>query len=78
MNNHTKRQMNKDLSYILHDRVPRMYGEMPKNLGNYERIAPSENSEKYLKLIGGQKMFGSVMKLSHKQENNHPVSKKKN
>ena len=68
MNVHTKRQMNKDLTYILHGKVPRAYGEMPKKLGSYQRIAPSEQSERYLKLIGGQKMFGSVMKVSHKHE----------
>ena len=65
-NNHTKRQMNKDLTYILHGEVPRKYAEMPKFLGNYERIAPSDASDRYLRLIGGQKMFGSIMKVSHK------------
>lgn len=61
-----KRQMNRDLTYILHEKVPRNYGEMPKRMGDYERIAPSEKSEALLKLVGGQKMFGSVMKVSHK------------
>ena len=69
--------MNKDLTYILNGKVPRKYGEMPKNMGYFERIAPSETSEKYLKLIGGQKMYGSIMKLSHKQELNHPPDKHK-
>ena len=58
--------MNKDLSYILHGQVPRAYSEMPRNLGNYERLAPSDQCESYLKLIGGQKMFGSQMKVSEK------------
>ena len=58
--------MNKDLSYILHGKVPRAYGEMPKNMGNYERCAPDAESEKYMKYIGGQKMFGSTMKVSEK------------
>ena len=58
--------MNKDLTYILHGQVPRAYGDMPRNMGNYERMAPSESSENYLKLIGGQKMFGSQMKVSEK------------
>ena len=35
-------------------------------MGNYERLCPSESSENYLKLIGGQKMFGSTMKVSEK------------
>jgi hypothetical protein len=67
-NIHTKRQMNRDLTYILNGKVPRKYGEMPEKMGNYQRIAPSEASERYLKLIGGQKMFGSVMKVSHKPD----------
>ena len=29
----TKRQMNRDLTYILHGKVPRKYGEMPDNMG---------------------------------------------
>ena len=51
--------MNRDLTYILHGQVPRAYGEMPRNMGNYERAAPTEVSESYMKLIGGQKLFGS-------------------
>jgi len=58
--------MNKDLHYILHGQVPRAYGEMPKSMGNYERLCPSEQSETYLKLIGGQKMFGTQIKVSEK------------
>ena len=45
--------MNKDLTYILNGKIPRKYGEMPRNMGLFERIAPSDTSEKYLKLIGG-------------------------
>ena len=56
--------MNRDLTYILNGQTPRKYGEMPKNLGNFERLAPSPMSEAYLKLIGGQKMYGSAMKLN--------------
>ena len=52
-NTNQKNRMNKDLSYILHNHVPRKYGEMPKKMGNFDRIAPSETSERYLKLIGG-------------------------
>ena len=61
-----KRMMNRDLTYILHSKVPRLYGEMPKKMGAYERLAPTETSDRYLKLVGGQKMYGSVMKMSHK------------
>jgi len=36
-----KKQMNRDLTYILNGRLPRKYGEMPRSMGNFERIAPS-------------------------------------
>ena len=65
-NQHQKRGMNKDLTYILNGQMPRAYGEMPKNMGNYELLAPSEQSEQLLKMIGGQKLFGSVSKISEK------------
>ena len=39
---------------------------MPKCMGNFERIAPTEQSEELIKLIGGQKMFGSTVKLSER------------
>lgn len=41
---------------------------MPKQMGNYERLAPSPLCDQYLKLIGGQKMFGSMMKMTEKQQ----------
>jgi hypothetical protein len=33
--------MNKDLTYILDGKLPRMYGEIPSMMGNYEMLAPS-------------------------------------
>ena len=57
--------MNRDLTYILNGRVPRKYGELPLRMGNFERLAPSAQCDQYLKLIGGQKMFGSLMKLTN-------------
>lgn len=65
-NQHQKRSLNKDLSYVLHGKVPRAYGEMPKSMGNYELLGPNEDSEKYMRYIGGQKMFGTAMKVSEK------------
>ena len=41
--------MNRDLTYILNGQMPRGYGEMPANLGGYELLAPSEQSESLLK-----------------------------
>mmetsp|Transcript_28937 Transcript_28937/g.43685 ORF Transcript_28937/g.43685 Transcript_28937/m.43685 type:complete len:127 (+) Transcript_28937:2184-2564(+) len=34
-NTHAKRQMNRDLTYVLHGKVPRPYGELPKKMGGY-------------------------------------------
>lgn len=48
-NQHIKRQMNRDLTYILNKQMPRGYGELPQSLGNYERLAPSELSEQLIK-----------------------------
>ena len=58
--------MNRDLTYILNGQMPRAYGEMPKCMGNFERIAPTEQSEELIKMIGGQKMFGSAVKISER------------
>jgi len=58
--------MNKDLTYILNGQMPRAFGETPKSMGNYEILAPTESSDQLLKLIGGQKLFGSVNKISEK------------
>ena len=44
-NAYSKRLMNRDLTYILNGRVPRKYGEMPKQMGNFERIAPTPMSD---------------------------------
>lgn len=52
-NQHQKRGMNKDLTYILNGQMPRAYGEFPKNMGNYELLAPCEQSEQLLKMVGG-------------------------
>lgn len=46
--------------------MPRGYGEMPKMMGNFEIIAPTPQSEEYMKIIGGQKMFGSISKISER------------
>ena len=58
--------MNTDLTLILKGTMPRGFGEMPINLGNYERIAPSHESDTLIRMIGGQKMFGSQIKILDK------------
>lgn len=57
--NNSKMMMNRDLSYILDGKVMRKVGEMPKFLGNFERLAPSEYSEKLVKLIQHYKVGGT-------------------
>lgn len=54
--NNSKAQFNRDISYILRGQTLRKVGEMPERIGNYERIAPSEKSDKYTKLIQGYKL----------------------
>jgi len=45
--------MNRDLTYILNGAMPRGYGETPKCIGNFEMIAPTIQSDEYMKMIGG-------------------------
>jgi tubulin polyglutamylase TTLL5 len=66
--NAKKHIMNEDLTYILNGAMPRAYGEDPKMCGNYQRIAPTKISDKYIKFLGGQKMFGSLMKINPSKE----------
>jgi len=53
-----QKMLNRDLTYILNGQEPREYGEMPKFMGGFERLAPSPYSEKVLRAVGGQKVFG--------------------
>ena len=39
---------------------------MPKQMGNFERLAPGPEADGLIKLIGGQKMFGSANKVSER------------
>ena len=50
--------LNRDLTYILNGQEPRVYGEMPKFMGEFERLAPTPFSDGMIRLTGGQKMFG--------------------
>lgn len=50
-NNNSKTQLNRDLTYILHGKKIRRIGEDPKNMGFFERVAPTEFSNKILKII---------------------------
>ena len=39
-----RRELNEDLTYILHGEVPRAFGELPKYVGDYKRLAPGTPS----------------------------------
>ena len=39
------------MGYILKGKRIRAYGEMPEKMGGFERLAPSEYSNKILKMI---------------------------
>ena len=54
--NNSKVQLNKDLTYILHGKKIREVGETPANMGNFEKIAPSEMSDRLHKLIQSYKV----------------------
>ncbi|KAI9982588.1 hypothetical protein PInf_008560 [Phytophthora infestans] len=42
------RQLNEDLTAILRGKVPRAYGEMPEDIGNYRRLCPHTNIYNHL------------------------------
>ena len=48
--------LNRDLTYILKGKVPRKVGEKPKFMGNFDRIAPSDLSDKLIKLVQSYKV----------------------
>ena len=41
-------ELEKDLKDILGDYIPRKYGELPKNMGNFERLAPETIHHQYV------------------------------
>jgi len=54
--NNSQAQLNKDLTYILHGRKMRDVSELPEKMGNYERVVPSEMSDRIQKLIQSYKV----------------------
>ena len=46
--------------------MPRAHGETPKHMGNFETLVPTPQSDELVKLVGGQKMFGSNYKQKEK------------
>ena len=49
--NNSKIQLNRDINYILNGKKIRLHGELPEKVGGFTRIAPSEFSDKLLRLI---------------------------
>ena len=45
--------MNTDLAQVLNGAMPRGFGQLPSNMGEYERIAPSPESDALVRMIGG-------------------------
>ncbi len=52
-------QLNLDLNNIFKGEIPRSYGEMPKKMGNFEMIAPSDESNYLIKISGGEKKYNN-------------------
>ena len=52
-----KIQLNMDLTEIFYGKVPRKYGEVPKDMGKFEMICPTKESEKLIRMTGGQKWY---------------------
>mmetsp|Transcript_33418 Transcript_33418/g.76354 ORF Transcript_33418/g.76354 Transcript_33418/m.76354 type:complete len:1177 (+) Transcript_33418:33-3563(+) len=44
-----RRQLDIDVHAIFDGQVPRQFGEMPKHMGNYDRIAPSEQCDNVMR-----------------------------
>ena len=55
-NSNSKLQLNRDLNYILGGAKIRSFGEMPDFMGSFERVAPSEISERVEKIINSYKL----------------------
>ena len=73
-------QLNIDLTKIFFGKKQRNYGQLPKKMGNFERISPSKESEKLIKMVGGQKWFNNVKnyKNSNKNSNDKNYNNKNN
>ena len=54
-----KIQLNIDLNNIFMGKLPRKYGEVPKDMGRFEMICPSKESDKIIKMTGGQKFYNN-------------------
>ena len=54
-----KIQLNIDLTNIFRGKMPRKYGEEPKNMGRFEMICPNKETDKLIRMAGGQKYYNN-------------------
>jgi tubulin polyglutamylase TTLL5 len=54
-----KIQLNIDLTNIFQGKMPRRYGEEPKDMGRFEMICPNKETDKLIKIAGGQKYYNN-------------------
>ena len=54
-----KVQLNMDLNNIFKGKLPRKYGEIPHDLGRFEMICPNKDTDKIIKMTGGQKFYNN-------------------
>ena len=54
-----KIQLNMDLNNIFMGKLPRKYGEVPKDMGRFEMICPNKETDKIIKMAGGQKFYNN-------------------
>ena len=54
-----KIQLNKDLTNIFYGKIPRKYGEKPKDMGRFEMICPNKETDKLIRIAGGQKYYNN-------------------
>ena len=54
-----KVQLNMDLNNIFMGKIPRKYGEIPKDMGRFEMICPNKETDKIIKMAGGQKFYNN-------------------
>ena len=54
-----KIQLNIDLTNIFRGKILRKYGEEPKEMGRFEMICPNKETDKLIRLAGGQKYYNN-------------------
>ena len=54
-----KIQLNIDLTNIFKGKIPRKFGEEPKDTGRFEMICPNKETDKLIRMAGGQKYYNN-------------------